>query len=198
MELVENTDTSITRTEVSLNIEKRLVPIFNAPNPYVMKFGNELQVFAPGSSETTLTSSYFTYLSPNSVAQKYSFLEDNGQGSIMIYYIDSAGTKRITKSDLGTINYETGEVILTNFSPIASDLETHIKIIARPRYNNIIGERNQILIIDKNDPSSVSINMHNEVPYETSIRGTVGSTPQSFITNVTTLTSTDTTNEGVF
>ena len=198
MGLVEDTNSAITRTEVTLSVEKRLIPIFNAPNPYIMKFGNELQIYPDGSDKRTISSSFFSYLDTNSTIQQYSFLEDNGKGQLLIYYIDTTGEKRIINAKLGTVDYDKGEIIMTNFSPIASQLQTHIKIIGQPKKNNIIGERNQILLFDKNDSTSVSVTMINEVPYETTIRGTVGSTPQSFTTNITTLTSTDTTNDGVF
>jgi len=198
MGLVEDTNSAITRTEVTLSVEKRLIPIFNAPNPYTMKFGNELQIYPDGSDKRTISSSFFSYLDTNSTIQQYSFLEDNGKGQLLIYYIDTTGEKRIINAKLGTVDYDKGEIIMTNFSPIASQLQTHIKIIGQPKKNNIIGERNQILLFDKNDSTSVSVTMINEVPYETTIRGTVGSTPQSFTTNITTLTSTDTTNDGVF
>lgn len=201
MELVEDTNTAITRSEVSLSIEKRLVPIFNAPNPYIMKFGNELQIFPTGSDDRTINSSYFSYTDTNGKIQSFSFLEDNGEGQILVYYLDANGEKRIIDSTLGTVDYTKGEIVLTNFAPIASQLSSHIKITAHPKNNNIIGERNQILLFDKNDASSVTVNMINEVPYETTIRGTVGSTPQSFTTSVTsvsTSTAIDTTNDGVF
>jgi hypothetical protein len=198
MGLIEDTNSAITRTEVKLAIEKRLIPIFNSPNPYTMKLGNELEIYPVGSDKRTISSSYFSYLDPTNQVQTYSFVEDDGKGKLLIYYMDSAGAKRLTNADIGTVDYVKGTITLTNFSPSASQLSTHIKFIGQPKNNNIIGERNQILLFDKNDSNSVNINIINEVPYETSIRGTVGSTPQSYTTNVTTLSSIDTTNDGVF
>lgn len=198
MQLVEDTNSAITRTEVELTVEKRLIPIFNAPNPYTMKFGNELEIYPDGSAKRTISSSYFSYTDTNQQVQNYSFMEDDGKGNLGIYYNDTSGKKRIIVTNIGTVDYVKGTITLTNFSPSASQLSTHIKFIGQPKNNNIIGERNQILLFDKNDSNSVNINIINEVPYETSIRGTVGSTPQSYTTNVTTLTSTDTANDGVF
>ena len=80
------------------------------------------------------------------------FLEDNN-GIIRIYR--ELGVENIAVSvNAGSINYETGKVILTNFAPTAfNDGGTTLKITATPQDKDILPLRNQIISIRDADIS---------------------------------------------
>ena len=88
-----------------------------------------------------------------------SYLEDDGTGTLRIYHIDKSGTKIISKSNIGTVNYDTGLVTIKqlNIASIVNDVQ--FKLYACPRKNDVEVERNQILVIDETTIDSVKINM---------------------------------------
>ena len=80
------------------------------------------------------------------------FLEDNN-GIIRIYRV--LGIENIAVSNnAGTIDYDTGKIILTNFAPTAfNDGSTTLKITAAPQDKDILPLRGQIITIRDADIS---------------------------------------------
>ena len=80
------------------------------------------------------------------------FLDDDGAGNIRVYYL--SGTVRVyTDSSFGTVNYTTGEIILTSanitsISNVDGATSTKIRVTTTPSSNDIIPVRNQVLEID--------------------------------------------------
>ncbi len=80
------------------------------------------------------------------------FLDDDGAGNIRVYYF--SGTTRIyTSTSFGTVDYATGEIILTSahitsISNIDGAASTRIRIFGLPNSNDIVPVRNQVLEID--------------------------------------------------
>ena len=70
-----------------------------------------------------------------------------------MYYIVDGTTKTYQDNTAGTINYKTGEIILTSFnitevSNVDGATSTQIRIIVTPSGNDIVPVRNQLLEID--------------------------------------------------
>ena len=80
------------------------------------------------------------------------FLDDDGAGIIRLYYL--SGTTRVyTSTSYGTVNYTTGEVVLTSanitsISNVDGATSTLIRLFAIPKSNDIVPVRNQTLSID--------------------------------------------------
>mgnify|MGYP000577830225 CR=1 FL=1 len=80
------------------------------------------------------------------------FLDDDGAGNMRVYYL--SGTTRIyTDSTYGTINYTTGEVVLTSahltsISNVDGATSTVVRVFVIPNSNDIVPVRNQVLQID--------------------------------------------------
>ena len=80
------------------------------------------------------------------------YLEDDGKGVLKAFYISSSN--KVYKSDtVGTVDYNKGEVILTSISISGIEsydglTQTQLRITARPKSNDIVPVRNQILEID--------------------------------------------------
>lgn len=90
-----------------------------------------------------VTSSSFTY---NGLANCR--LEDNGDGIMRI--INTQGTQHRTILNVGTVDYDTGVVRISNFN-ITNYVGTSLKIYAKPRTLDITSSQNVILNILEND-----------------------------------------------
>jgi hypothetical protein len=91
-----------------------------------------------------------------------------GQLRIVYYKADevtSQNTKVVINQNrnngvAGTIDYLMGKVTLTDFNPISvSDLFGYLSINIRPKATTIKSEKNKMLVLDEEDPTSVVVEM---------------------------------------
>ena len=80
------------------------------------------------------------------------FLDEDGNGNVRRYYLVS-GVKTYANNTQGTIDYTTGEIILTSanitsISNVDGAASTLIRVFAIPNSNDIVPVRNQVLQID--------------------------------------------------
>lgn len=87
-------------------------------------------------------------------------------GTIRTYYLQENGEKVIVDSEAGTINYETGRVILeslTGYSVGATPYfglpQNVFTLQIKPNDTTVFPSRNGIITIDENDLSSIEINV---------------------------------------
>ena len=85
-------------------------------------------------------------------------------GTLRTFYYKSTGEKVILNADAGSINYDTGEVIIKNFLPITvaknNNYESGILTINTPAGKEIIPPlRNRILTLDYSDNMAIQIEM---------------------------------------
>jgi hypothetical protein len=88
-------------------------------------------------------------------------------GSLRTYYFKTNGEKVIVNSNAGTINYETGEIILRSLATTGtvsnSFYDTNELVFNLPIDSEVITPlRNRILEIDENDPLSIQIDVDSE------------------------------------
>ena len=130
-------------------------PILNRIENPTFKFEQELVKPYPFRESTgfldykpSITSSIFSY---NNVC---AFLQDNGAGGMHIINSDVVNTQVLNPS-VGTVNYTTGEVRLTNF--VTDDYNPPaIKIFANVLRDDIISPKSRVFVIRDSD---VVINM---------------------------------------
>jgi hypothetical protein len=85
-------------------------------------------------------------------------------GSLRTYYIKTNGEKVVVNDEAGTIDYETGEIVLVGFEPLelannSAYLNTEFTVSIPPDEEIIYPVRNRILDIDANDPFAIQITM---------------------------------------
>lgn len=86
-------------------------------------------------------------------------------GKLQSYYLSSTGQKAILNSSAGTINYQTGKVVITNLftqqgTPQNRYYNTNVVAINAPLETEVVkSARNQIFTIDQNDPISLQVNI---------------------------------------
>tara|TARA_B100000902_G_scaffold270300_1_gene256130 strand:+ start:311 stop:2176 length:1866 start_codon:yes stop_codon:yes gene_type:complete len=150
---IDDADTSILSNITTVKLYKYITPTLNSALKYTLSFNNAF--YNPHNEHNKsgggIISSTGFKINDDSSASEH-FLDDDGAGNIRVYYL--SGTTRIyTSSSYGTINYTTGEIILTSshitsISNVDGAASTQIRVFAIPNSNDIAPVRNQVLQID--------------------------------------------------
>ena len=158
IEAVNDADTAILSNITTVKMYKYFTPTLNSGLKYTLSYNNAL--YNPHSGHNAsgggvISSSGFKVNNDSSTNEH--FLDDDGAGNLRLYYL--SGTTRVyTDTTYGTINYSTGEVILTSahitsISNIDGATSTQIRVFATPSSNDIVPVRNQVLSIDTSNSS---------------------------------------------
>ena len=150
---IDEAESSILSNITKVKMYKNITPTLNSGLKYTLSFNNAF--YNPHSGHNTsaggVVSSTGFKINNDSSANEH-FLDDDGAGNIRVYYLN--GTVRVyTDSTFGTIDYTTGEIILTSahitsISNVDGATSTRVRITVRPNSNDIVPVRNQILSID--------------------------------------------------
>ena len=149
---IDNVDASIVSNETNLKIYKKLYPKLGVPQNIDVNFAIPLEqtYYVLDTISTTkilheleevhiISSSLFTYNSEKCE------IEDNGNGILRI--IRKAGNAHTVVRNVGTVDYETGKIQLINFNIDSFDGNS-LKIYAKTKEKDIVGSRNEILMIE--------------------------------------------------
>ena len=153
LEAINGADTSILSNITTVKMYKTVTPTLNSALKYTVSFNNAF--YNPHSGHNAsgggvISSTGFKISNDDSTNEH--FLDDDGAGNLRVYYL--SGTTRIyTDSTFGTVNYSTGEVILTSanitsISNVDGASSTLFRVFAIPSSNDIAPVRNQVLEID--------------------------------------------------
>jgi hypothetical protein len=153
LENINNADTSILSNITTVKMYKTITPTLSSALKYTVSFNNAF--YNPHSGHNAsgggVVSSTGFKINDDSSTNEH-FLDDDGAGNLRVYYL--SGTTRIyTDSTFGTVNYSTGEVVLTSanitsISNIDGAASTLFRVFAIPNSNDIVPVRNQVLEID--------------------------------------------------
>jgi len=150
---IDNAESSILSNITKVKMYKNITPTLNSGLKYTLSFNNAF--FNPHSGHNSdaggiVSSTGFKINDDNSVNEH--FLDDDGTGNVRVYYLN--GTVRVyTDSTFGTINYTTGELILTSanitsISNVDGAVSSVIRVTTTPSSNDVVPVRNQVLSID--------------------------------------------------
>ena len=135
---IDQSDESITNnlTEILMINEKTI--FVDTSTRYIFRFNNAL-------TPSTLYSKAF-YITGNDNAY---YLDDDGLGKVRFHTMNTASEKVYNPVYSGTINYETGTVLIPDIS-ITSVVGTSssIGVVVKPLNNDIFPVRNQIILLD--------------------------------------------------
>ena len=153
LKTIDDADSSILSNITKVKMYKYITPTLNSALKYTLSFNNAFYNPHSGhnSSAGGIVSSTGFKINDDSSTNEH-FLDDDGAGNIRVYYL--SGTTRIyTSSTYGTINYTTGEIILTSanitsISNVDGATSTQIRVTVQPDSNDIVPVRNQVLSID--------------------------------------------------
>lgn len=162
LQVIDNTDSAITSNITKIKIRRDLKALINQTAQYELCFGNKFHVNLDGYNikstafkvPTELENVYFTDI-PNS---------DKITGTISIVKEPTNADKKnstVVVKSAGTVNYETGEIIINPINIASTELENDIiEIQAFPESNDIIGLKELYLVFDI---SKSKINMIKDV-----------------------------------
>ncbi len=149
---IDDTDASITGSSAVPRLAKYFSPTLSSARDYNLFFNNAL--FNPHAGHNQelggiLTSSGFTIFGR---AEEH-FFDDDGNGNVRAYYVALGGDRVYTTPTIGTVNYVTGhvkisQINITGISDIDGESSTLIRIIVVPNSRDIVSLRNQILELD--------------------------------------------------
>ena len=164
---VVSSDTSILGANITYSMMKRFTPNQNITTSYSIAFNNGIHNPHAGH-QGAISSTSFTF------QNQTCFLDDDGFGTLRIYYLDSQNQRNYLNTSAGTVNYSNGLVVIK--SVIITSSST-IEVNAKPAINDISPARNMILLISK---ASIDI-----------VNDSTGVT-ESSVSNVTTAGTTET------
>ena len=164
---VTGSDQSILGANITYRMMKRFTPNQNVTTSYSIAFNNGISNPHAGHYGA-VSSTSFTF------QNQTCFLDDDGNGVLRIYYLDSQNNKTYLNTSAGTVNYGTG---LVNIKSVVITSSSTIEVSTKPAINDIAPARNMILLISK---AAIDV-----------INDSTGAT-ESSVTNVTTAGTTET------
>ena len=180
---IDGADTSILSNITTIKLYKYITPTLNSALKYTLSFNNAF--YNPHTEHNKasggIVSSTGFKINDDSSASEH-FLDDDGAGNIRVYYL-SGTTRLYTSSTYGTINYTTGEIILTSahitsISNVDGAASTKVRVFVKPDSNDIVPVRNQVLSIDTTN-STVTGSV-DEIESGSSQAGTTYTTTSSY------------------
>ena len=149
---IDAADVSIISNDTQVRISKRITPTplvsFSSNWSFENRLHDEdIRYVLPVGHEPIVSSTAFVYDGYTA------YINDNGVGTLYIYTINNGNTT-VLNNNVGTVNYETGEIKITNLIVDSYDTDS-IKIYARTENADIDTLTNKILLIDNEDISVV-------------------------------------------
>ena len=150
--LIDNTDTSIVSNITTVKVRKNFTPILNTSSRYDIYFRNSL--YNPVSGYNSVNGGILesTGFKISGDSTNIFYLDDDGAGNIRRYRLVGS-VRTYVNNTQGTINYTTGQIILTSLNissieNIRGSASTVIELTVTPKSNDIVPVRDQILEID--------------------------------------------------
>jgi len=141
---LDDADTSIVSSSAAVKMEKRFVPSITAATTYRLAFNNAID--SPISlGHTSHSGSHHVSSTAFTSAAQTAYIDDDGEGILRSYYIQSDESIVYIRDSLGTIDYTTGLLTLNSFFPTAF-AGNELSIYADALKNDITAVRNQILL----------------------------------------------------
>ena len=162
--LIDEVDSAVLNNITDIKISKTFKPTLASALKYTINFSNKLYHpytgYAADTTGTTaggiLSSTGFTITGDTNTY----YLEDDGAGVVNAYYISGASKVYLTSGSVGTIDYTTGDIVLTKINvgtvgQVDGIDSTSIRLTVKPASNDVVPVRNQILQIDTTNLSVV-------------------------------------------
>jgi hypothetical protein len=141
---IDGADASILGNETDLFLISRLQPtILGVSSNYDINFGQALSEITSTGSNTTISSDTFTY------NNKQCTIADDGEGNVNLIAFN--GGSHTPLFQVGTVNYATGSLSLTNLEIDATPSYGYVKIYATPANKDLVAPQSTILLFDPNE-----------------------------------------------
>ena len=142
---LDASDVSILSSTVAVKLKRIVSVTLNASTKYTINFNNAAYHPTNNHSQTVVESGGF-FLAGNTNVQ---YIDDDGAGNIRTFYLLGGTTKTVTNAQAGTINYNTGQIVLTSFNISSVQAASgNLEVTLKPDSNDVIPVRNQVIEID--------------------------------------------------
>jgi hypothetical protein len=168
LQVIDNTDAAITSNITKVRIRRDLKALINQPTQYEICYGNKFHANPAGKN--IKSTGFHIAGEPDTVYFTDTPNSDLKTGTISIVkpypVISGVGTTSVMKTPVvvqsaGTVNYETGEILLGSLTITSTELDQDIiEIQAFPESNDIIGLKDLYILFDV---SKSTINMIKDV-----------------------------------
>ena len=158
-QVIDNTNTAITSNITKVIIRRDLKAVLNTFAQYELCYGNRFHVNSQGKN---IKSTGFK-ISGESSTVYFSDVpnEDLKTGTISIFKIDADGNVIVVSEEVGTVDYEKGEIILGTLNITSTMVAGNvIEIQAFPESNDVVGLRDLYITLSV---SKSTINMVRDV-----------------------------------
>jgi len=150
LNIIDSTSDAITSNITKVKIRRDLKTVLNQPTQYELCFGNKFHVVSSGRNIKS------TYFNVSGISGNL-YMTDNPNsdlltGIISFIRITTSGTPEVVVQNAGTVNYQTGEIILFTTNITNTEIPSGIvEVQAFPESNDVIGLTNLFveLTIDK-------------------------------------------------
>lgn len=148
---IDKADPSIQNNLTAVSLEKRLITN-TAISTYTVKFGNPIYHPSENANVVSISSRVGTQLFSHpdeiGIVRRGCYIE-NEQDTINVYRDDDTGSRILTKTNVGSVNFEEGTIQLSRFNPtkITTTLINELRIRVIPRNSDFVPMREQILLI---------------------------------------------------
>ena len=140
--IIDETDPAIINNITRIMIRHPHEVTYNIATQYVLDLINPISQDGGKQGEVFASTGFYI---PNSA--ELHFLDDDANGNIRLYYLNTNFEKVIVTPDIGTINYDTGSVVVRSLTIRAIDgafFEWQVK----PESYDVVSALNQIVQID--------------------------------------------------
>jgi hypothetical protein len=140
---IDATDTSISSNNTEILYEKRFTPIYDTTITYKLQFN--IPLYNPYDGYLgCLTSTQFKLANTGA---NFCYLDDDGLGNVRIYYLQNNDKVYVNRT-AGTIDYDTGKILLTSFrfTDLATS-QTEFRIFVQGNSSTYTPIRNEILLL---------------------------------------------------
>jgi hypothetical protein len=144
LQAIDNYNPGIVNNETSIKLRTEIIPGVGISETHDIKFFNPLYHPHVGH-KGALSSSSFEY------AGYTNCVLSDLDGVVYIYGVGGIGENVIVSSNAGTIDYDTGQVILSGFQPSTVHNGGVLSIIANPEHTDIVPNYNQLIAIKSSD-----------------------------------------------
>lgn len=143
---VDDTDVSIKSNVTNVILRRDLIPEINSFFSYELCYGNSL--FAPLNTSYNIKSTGFTIDKYADTVYLTDLATSSTSGTLLLFRIGPDGNPEVLESNIGTVNYTTGELLIDSLNITSTSLSNGvIEVECLPQSYDIIGLRDLFLDI---------------------------------------------------
>ena len=139
---IDDSDPAIINNITTVTLRRNVDVVFNISTSYTVQLNNP--VYKSGVAEESILTTGF-YINDTDTIH---YIDDDGRGKLRLFYYNPLDyTKVFVNSNIGTVNYDTGEVKLNSLF-VSGLAESNFELIVKTESNDIMGMHNQIVNIE--------------------------------------------------